>query len=731
MSAPDATGKVSRLDERYYTLDVGIYWEAESYRVVLTHRDPNSQARVAPERGKAALNPTELLELQGDDSRYGMALFGQLFAEDKLLRRLREVEVAAAASDHLLQITLSIDPSAQELQTLRWELLRNPETGSTWTSSERVLFSRFLVSRDWRPVQLRAKTDLVALIAISAPEPQALRPYRLAPVDLEGELAGAKAALQGVKLLPILGGPAAPLTLDRLAHAMRPGVDIVYLVSHGRYTAETRTPLLYLQDEQGGVAPVGGEALAEKLSRLPSPPRLMVLASCQSAGDGDPFPADARPAAPATLAVHLAGAGVPAIVAMQGQITMKTVAAMMPTLLTELLADGRIDRALAVARGKVADRDDAWMPALFSRLDDCRVWYVPGFRLGSAKEEQEPWVDLCLQAQRGKLVPILGPGLLTRVVGAPEHIARRLSDTYNFPLLRQDRADIPRVRQYVEVLKKNKRSLLIEAYKEHLIQEIAALHGDWLPAELLAPSTDDRKLDRLLKAVGEHLRADENPDAFRLLAELPSRLYVTTNQDRLLEDALKARGGRTPISLSSPWRVDSSRAADLRSKTESGSRDRPLVYHALGAFRVKNAEGEDEGDDTLVLTEDNTFDFLIRTAPERLMPDHVGAQLTNNSLLFLGFRLTDWSFRVLFRMMMSLENRARLKKYPHVAVQLDPELADMADVARAKEYLARYFQEEVNIRIFWGSAEDYLSALLAEVEKRGGIRWAPLDDDDD
>jgi hypothetical protein len=48
----------------------------------------------------------------------------------------------------------------------------------------------------------------------------------------------------------------------------------------------------------------------------------VVLASCQSAGDGQQLAADERTTAQATLAGRLADAGVPGVLAMQGFITM-------------------------------------------------------------------------------------------------------------------------------------------------------------------------------------------------------------------------------------------------------------------------------------------------------------------------------------------------------------------------------------------------------------------------
>ena len=61
-----------------------------------------------------------------------------------------------------------------------------------------------------------------------------------------------------------------------------------------------------------------------------------MLASCQSAGTGE-LDSEHPSSVQATLAARIADAGVPAIIAMQGYISMKTVELMMPTLLKILL----------------------------------------------------------------------------------------------------------------------------------------------------------------------------------------------------------------------------------------------------------------------------------------------------------------------------------------------------------------------------------------------------------
>lgn len=694
------------MDPTYYTLRISIHRIAESCHVELSHSDPDSHAQVAPVRGVAKFDPAALLQHEATHEQYGKVLAEQLFADEAVKQRFVQVETAAQASGSFLRILVSIDPSAQELQGLRWELLRHPQSGAALATSEQVLLSRFMVSRDWRPVKLRARTELTALIAISAPAPGKLQRMELAPVDYEGEVARIRKVLEGVTVRT-LGGPGSPFTLERLLDELHRGVDLLYLVSHGMFGRSTGTPALVLQDDAGEAEVVKGEQLALRIGELQRGPRLVVLASCQSAGDGGQIAAAQRTTAQASLAGRLADAGVPGVIAMQGFITMATVETLMPAFFTELLRDGQIDRALAVARSKVRDRNDAWMPALYTRLLGGRMWYTPGFRGDKGKEV---WRRLLKPVANGKVVPIIGPRLLETAYGASHETALRLARDNQYPLAMHEWDDLPRVTQYMRV--KESRYNVMQAYQDQLLHDLLEQHRGWLPPEEIPPANPKPKLGRLLRLVGDHLRKSPT-DPHRILAELGASVYVTTNFDPLLELALKDNQ-RTPQQLLTRWRYQANPVSAGEMTVAMPTVKAPLVYHAFGAF----GPGADEG---LVLTEDDYFDYLIKTAEDKLIPDEVESALVDNSLLFLGFRLTDWHFRVLFRLMMSLPGRDRLKKYCHVAVQLDPDMQTMADAEGAKVYLAEYFGQEPNIEIFWGSSEEFLTALRDELARAGDL----------
>jgi hypothetical protein len=136
----------------------------------------------------------------------------------------------------------------------------------------------------------------------------------------------------------------------------------------------------------------------------------------------------------------------------------------------------------------------------------------------------------------------------------------------------------------------------------------------------------------------------------------------------------------------------------------------PLVFHLFGRFQEP---------ESLLLTEDDYFDYMIGVTKNRkLIPGKVLRALTDSALLFLGFQLDEWNFRVLFRVLMSQEGEKRRKNYAQVPAQIDPEEVRNLDAEGARRYLETYFQHG-NISIYWGSPEDFLKELQRRL--KGGI----------
>jgi hypothetical protein len=680
----------------YADLEIGLHRrDTSNYTIELRFSQPESEADIRLVRGEPALVQFEMERLRTltlDDLAYGQLLSQTLFSDAAVQTAFAQARSTAHALDAVLRLRLFIGPSAPELHSLRWETLRDPQDGSALLTSERLVFSRYLSSLDWRPVRLRPRTDLRALVVVASPTDVATyqpggRP--LAALDVAGELARAQAGLGSIATTALASDGKA--TINTLSGHLRAGYDILYLVCHGAVI--DGEPWLWLEDDTGRTHRLAGRELVTRVVELQQCPRLVVLASCQSAGSGtEAHASDAG--ALAALGPRLAEAGVPAVLAMQGNVTMQTIAQCMLVFFQELQRDGQIDRALAVARGTVRERPDWWMPVLYMRLKSGRIWYAPGF--GEEQRGLEKWPALLSNIRRGRCTPILGPGLTESLLGSRREIAQRWAETYHFPMAPHDRDDLPQVAQFLAV---NQQPMFPrDELLEHLRQEMLRRYDSDLPEALRGEA-----LDALITAVGTQRRERAAAEPHRVLAELPLSIYITTDVTNLLADALTAAGKEPQVELCR-WNDDLAQLPSIYGHEPTYRPDdkRPLVYHLFGRLHEP---------DSVLLTEDDYFDYLIGvTSNKDLIPGVVRRALADTALLFLGFQMDDWNFRVLFRSIMSQEGRGRRRGYAHVAAQIDPEEGRILEPERARRYLERYFQD-ADISLYWGSAEDFVQEL--------------------
>ena len=676
---------------QFADLEIGLHRrDVGSYAVEFRYSQPDSETDIRLGQGRLALAQIDLEELRSlafDTQAYSQALTQGLFADLAVQAAFAQARSNAQTQDVPLRLRLLTGPSAPELHGLRWEMLLDPQDNTSLCTSENLFFSRYLSSLDWRPVRPRPKGELRALVVVS--NPANLAEYKLAPVDVEGELERAIQSLKNIPVTTLPGKTLAHASLDKLLACMREGYDILYLVCHGALIKEE--PWLWLEDETGQVARVCGTDLTIRLKELQQRPSLVVLASCQSAapGAGDGLSA---------LGPRLAEAGIPAVIAMQGNITMQTVAEFMPIFFEQLLRDGQIDRALAVARGVVRDRADAWMPALFMRLKNGRIWYVPGF--GDDRKGFEKWPSLIRSIKRGQCTPILGPGLVEPLLGSQREIAQRWAETYHYPMAPHERESLPQVAQYLSV--NQDRSFPYDELGEYLRQEIQARYQVDLPTEL---RQGHAPLDQLIEMVGAKRRERDECEPHKVLAGLTLPIYITTNPDDLLASALK-EAGKDPQVVLCPWNEYAEQAESIydREPDYRPTVERPLVYHLFGRL------GEP---DSVVLTEDDYFDFLIGiTSNKDLIPNVVRRALADTALLFLGYQMDDWNFRVLFRTILSQQGGGRRDRYAHIAAQIEPEEGRLLEPERARRYLDNYFYRGADISLFWGSPVDFVKELV-------------------
>jgi CHAT domain/SIR2-like domain len=715
----------------YADLEIGLHRrDGSTWRVELRYSQPRTDAdtRLDAEGPLvASIDPKALDQLIDDDEAYGRAL-GQALLAGPVGDAYRLAIAAAQSQGVTLRVRLFVGPSATVLHGLRWETMRDPRDGSPLLTDENIVFSRYLSSLDWRPVGLHPKGGLRALVVVAGPaDVDTFDVGRaLAPVAVDDEAQRARDGLSSLPVRMLAGGGEA--TEERLFAELRDGCDILYLVCHGYLAGDE--PILLLETEDGQAAQVRGSVLVDRIQELARIPRLVVLASCQSAGSGDD-PGTDDGGVLSALGPRLAEAGVPAVLAMQGDISMATVSRFMPTFFRELQRDGQIDRAMAAARGAVRERHDWWAPTLFMRLRSGRIWYVPGF--GRPGDRFEKFPALVNEIRKRKCTPILGPGLSDQLLGSRQEIAQRWAKNFHFPMAPHYRDDLPQVAQYLSVNQSHE--FPRDELGQYLRTALVDGYGDQLPQYYSGRAVEDLPLNRLMSDVWRIRYPEGTQDPYAVLAQLPLPLYVTVQPWNLLAEALRAQGKNPQVEPcrwkrlddDDPWgdsaqmdtddwafTVEEDAAKRLaaagagwptsvfdRDRSYRPDDQRPLVYHLFGHLARPRS---------LVLTEDDYFDFLIGVTRDKdLVPVGVRRAFADSSLMFLGFRLDEWDFRVLFRSIVNQEGDRR-KEHTHVAVQIDPEEGRTIEPDRARRYLETYFQGS-NITIYWGSTESFIKEL--------------------
>jgi SIR2-like domain len=317
------------------------------------------------------------------------------------------------------------------------------------------------------------------------------------------------------------------------------------------------------------------------------------------------------------------------------------------------------------------------------------------------------------QIQDRRWTPILGPGLTDSLLGSRREIAERWSESFHFPMAPHNREDLPQVAQFVAVNQKATTFPQNELVR-YLRTDLLNRYHDELPDELREGKENEPPiihLSKLISTLGAQRRKRDPAEPFAVLARLNLPIYITAAQNDLIADALRDAGKQPRIDLCR-WNdelLDLPTIYDAEPAFRPDERQ-PLVYHLFGRFEYPQS---------LVLTEDDYFDFLIGMKKNKdFIPGVVKRALADTGLAFLGFQLDDWNFRVMFRAIMEQEGgRGRRSRYAHVAAQIDPEEGRILEPRRARTYLESYFTEAA-ISIYWGSPSDFARDLLKRWEPR-------------
>jgi hypothetical protein len=294
---------------------------------------------------------------------FGNRLFETVFAGDVLACFNRSIG-AARGDDRGLRVRLRIDDPA--LADLPWEFLHDPEGNRFLCLSERTPLVRFLPLPS-PPEPLMVQGSLRVLAVIANPDIDA------DPLDVETEWAGLQTAVAGPRdsgqlILDRLGDP----TLAELrAQLRRHDYHVLHFVGHGRFNIADHCGELLFEDERGRPHAVAAATLAVFLHDHPSL-RLAVLNACEGgrANATNPFSGTAQ---------TLIQQGVPAVVAMQFEISDRAAIAFATAFYTAIALGAPLDSATAQGRHGILTRSDVeWAtPVIYTRATDTRIFTMP------------------------------------------------------------------------------------------------------------------------------------------------------------------------------------------------------------------------------------------------------------------------------------------------------------------------------------------------------------------
>lgn len=291
--------------------------------------------------------------------------------------------------------------------------------------------------------------------------------------------------------------------------------------------------------------------------------------------------------------------------------------------------------------------------------------------------EDNDWEVLLRRIRDGRCTPFLGAGVYSEGPSLRTAVAGKWANEYKYPL--SDGTDLARVARFVN-----------------------AVFGD-------AETASGKYLDELRKVPVP--KFDDPNDPYTVLAKLPLPIYITTNYDDFMEQALTRQHRDVKKDLCK-WIKSIEESSPIAEQNFRPSAANPTVFHLYGYAPNQQS---------MVISEDDYFQFLINVSRDgKLIPPVIESAISGHSVILLGYGIEDWDFRVLFHFLAGY-----LKANPgkaHVAVQISPLSKEAPDdiKQRAQSFFDKYFESRSpDIRVSWDTTQEFINKLKTKWEESG------------
>jgi len=314
------------------------------------------------------------------------------------------------------------------------------------------------------------------------------------------------------------------------------------------------------------------------------------------------------------------------------------------------------------------------------------------------------WRTLIRRLKSGKFTPIISDRVY---FPGPNNLIQEWADEIGYPYPVNKSTTIPQLAQYLSATSRDELTAkedfldFSKQYTFNLIRDEATPEQENF-LDSLEDELDDLTFSQVAARAKYPKYEDEFDNPLRILAELPIPIYITTSYYDFLEDALRL-AGKEPFTEICYWyeELDEIPSIFKDDPDFDPSPERPLVYHLNGV---------DANPSSIVLTEDDYLDFLVKVSEDtEAVPRRIAQALVDSSLLLTGFKLEDWNFKVLFRGLVKTKRDSRRRL--SMSIQLEPQNSDEeVDIRDVQEYLERYFSK-ANFDIYWGDTLNFLQEL--------------------
>lgn len=296
---------------------------------------------------------------------FGGRLFDAVFRDQLRTALAGSIDRVEAQENTGLRVRLRL-ADCPDLAELPWEYLYDRDA------------RRFLALSQWTPVvRYLEMSNPIRPLAVTPPLRvlmMAASPTDFPPLDGMAEWTKVRDALGGLQQAGRVQLDRVPTgTLANLRAVLRDGdYHVFHFIGHGRYDEGAQDGVLALEGPHGRAQLVSGADLGALLHDERSI-RLALLNSCEGARGGltDPYSGTAQ---------SLVYQGIPAVVAMQFEITDTAAITFARSLYEAVAAGYPLDAAMAEARNAVREQPNPveWAtPVLYLRAPDGRIFDLP------------------------------------------------------------------------------------------------------------------------------------------------------------------------------------------------------------------------------------------------------------------------------------------------------------------------------------------------------------------